>query len=87
MLIYHCFSIVREVKSALYDADERSMHLGKGAEVMLSEVRSSKLWNLQNTWHIMAVILFFWHGCFTFYMFVLANIEKTERSLPDMSDP
>ena len=68
MLIYHCFSIVREVKSALYDADERSMHLGKGAEVMLSEVRSSKLWNLQNTWHIMAVIQFFLARMF--YMFV-----------------
>lgn len=53
------------MKSALYDADERSMHLGKGAEVMLSEVRSSKLWNRQNTWHIMALIPFFLYGYFT----------------------
>ena len=27
-----------QVKSALYDADERSMHLTKGAEVLLPEV-------------------------------------------------
>ena len=27
-----------QVKSALYDADERSMHLAKGAEVLLPEV-------------------------------------------------
>lgn len=74
------------MKSALYDADERSMHLGKGAEVMLSEVRSSKLWNRQNTWHIMALIPFFLYGYFTclncnVFLTATSTFKKRKRVL------
>jgi len=43
-LLLKSLKTLSQVKSALYDADERSMHLGKGAEVMLSEV-----WDILNS--------------------------------------
>ena len=58
-----------EVKSALYEADERGISaLGKGAEVMLSEVRRvGDGWGRVGSWELGV-------GKFFFFFFFFLNI-------------